>query len=121
MIERKKFSFLTYTVIVEVRDTAPEKWNPLAIGGCYDEPDDKGNFVVWFTLDKGAPGLKTIAHECWHLFMTILNHVDKYNHTFEELNNEIYAYNFHMLFNSILESIFVTKGYQRAIAEEDEK
>jgi len=123
MKERISFSFLTFKVTIELRDTAPSEWAETAVGGCYDEPDKDRTFRMWFLMknedDYSLPSLKIIAHECWHLFMTIMNHVDKWEHTFEELNNEIYAYNFHMLFSMVLDSILDSKSY-RKMAEEKE-
>ena len=79
---------------MEIRDEAPEGWPSIADAGCYTEPDDKGEFLIWFSVGRGVPGLSTIAHECWHLFMTILGYADKNEYSFDVLDSEIYAYNF---------------------------
>ena len=115
MVEKKRFEFLSYKVIVEIRDTPPTEWDKGACGGCYDKPDENFNFKVWFSLDKCIPNIRSISHECWHLFMTILNYVDNCNHTFEELNNEIYAYNFHILFGRVFDCIVNSKAGSKAI------
>ena len=113
MIERKTIEVLTFTVIVELRDTTPKGFADIACGGCYDEPDEQCRFKIWFSTKFGTPGLKIIAHECWHLYMTVLKHIDKHDHTFEELNTEIYAYNFHKMFDDVLDCLFNMKEYQK--------
>jgi hypothetical protein len=112
MIERKRFSFLTRRVLVEIRDDSPEGWPSIADAGCYTEPDDKGEFLVWFSVERGVPGLSTISHECWHLFMTILGYADKNEYSFDVLDSEIYAYNFQILFMDVLNSLLNSKAYQ---------
>lgn len=105
MIERKYFSFLTFKVVVELREDVPEGFNEVAAAGCHDEPDDKGRFRLWFSFKEDIPSFGTIAHESWHLFMTIMYYIDKFDHSFEELNSEMYAYNFHILFSTILDIV----------------
>lgn len=117
--ERKSFRFLGFTVLVELRDNPPEGFLEKTAGGCFDDPDDKGRFRVWFLGD--LPPLKVISHECWHLYMTILGYMDTHEHTFEELNNEIYAYNFNILFENVLTLLFSMKRYQKAAMEDEEK
>ena len=119
MIEKKKFEFLSYTIVVEIRDKPPTKWDERACGGCYDKPDENINFRIWFSLDKNIPNIRTIAHECWHLFMTIMNYIDKFNHTFEELNNEIYAYNYHILFGNVFDCVINSKAYSKILESKE--
>ena len=119
MIERKKVKFLSFKIIVEIRDDTPEGFGEEAAGGCYDQPNENNEFKIWFTVERGAVGLKAITHECWHLFMSIMKMIDTHEHTFEELNNEIYAYSFHNLFGDVLGAVINSKLYQKAIEEED--
>ena len=111
--ERRYIEVLTFKVVIELRETTPEGFAETASAGVYDEPDENFTFKMWFKIEEDPLGLKIIAHECWHLFMSIMNHVDKFEHTFEELNNEIYAYNFHKLVGDVLDALFSTKTYSR--------
>ena len=117
MVERKKLEFLSFRIILEIRDKAPDEWDENACGGCYDAPDDDICFKLWFALETSIPTFRTISHEVWHLFMTIMNYADKHEHTFEELNNEIYAYSFHTLFGMVMDSLLESKAYQKAISD----
>ena len=119
MKEKKYFEVMTFKVCLELRDDVPKDFAEKAVGGVYDLPDDNMVFRMWFNTSNGTPGLRIISHECWHLFMTIMNYIDKHEHTFEELNNEIYAYNFHKLFNDVIGNMFNMKMYQKALAEEE--
>ena len=108
---------MTFKVIVELREDVPEGFLENAAGGCYDEPDEKMTFHIWFK--GGAPGLKVIAHECWHLFMTVMGYIDPHEHDFPELNSEIYAYNWHEMFNNVLSCLFNMRRYQEGLEEEE--
>lgn len=117
MIERKKFEFLVFDVEVILREDVPKGFSDCALGGVYDVPSDDGclEFKVWF---KGVPAKDAIVHECWHLFMHMMADVDGHDHTFLELNNEIYAYSFHTLYNSVVSILTNMKLYKKLYDEE---
>ena len=121
MTERKSFSFLTFKIVVEIREDVPDGYDKNSAAGCQDDPGDDEVFRIWFSMKEELPSLTSVVHECWHLFMAVMNYVDKHEHTFEEMNNEIYAYNFHLLFSKVLDSILESKMYQRYSKKELEE
>ena len=118
MKEHKHIKLFTFNITVEMFDDIPEDMPEYADGGVYDEPDDNFNFKVWFSFVRGIPKLQYIAHECWHLYMTVLKHIDSNEHAFEELNNEIYAYNFQDLFQNVLDALLSSKIYKKQVKEQ---
>lgn len=116
-VEKAYFTLKTFKVCVELREDVPKGFTENAVGGCYDEPDENLVFTVWFK--GGAPGLKIIAHECWHLFMTVMNYIDMHEHTFKELNSEVYAYDWHEMVDNVLTCLFNMKRYQAGLEEEE--
>ena len=121
MKEHKFIKVLTFTVLVEIRDDMVEEVPEYADGGVHDGPFMKNGricFKIWFSLVRGLPAIQHIVHECWHLYMTILKYIDEHEHTFEELNNEVYAYTFQDSFQNIFNTILTSKIYQKLIEKE---
>ena len=105
----KHFDFLGCDVQVSLVDKSPEGHREEALAGV--SPMENGNvFKIWF---KGLVTPQTAAHETWHLFMTILATMDNKEHFFLELNEEIYAYNFHTLYGKVLETVTSMKKYHK--------
>ena len=111
MTEAVSFDFLTFTVFVEMRDDVPDGFLDIAAGGCYDDPDTC-KFGIWFK--DPSPSCNMIVHECWHLYMSLMSYIDHAPHTFEELNSEIYAYSFQLLYGQVLDIIYNSKHYKAA-------
>ena len=105
----KHFDFLGCDVQVSLVDKSPEGHREEALAGV--SPMENGNvFKIWF---KGLVTPQIVAHETWHLYMTILATMDNKEHYFIELNEEIYAYNFHDLYGKVLETVTSMKKYHK--------
>lgn len=118
--ERKTFEFMGLVdVEVQLRDDAPEGFREEALGGVYNEPCGEDlKYTVWF---KGLPYGYALVHESWHLFCTIMAHIDNCEHSWLDLNSEIYAYNFHVLNNKILEIVTGMKWYKKLYDEREKE
>ena len=114
MIETKQINFNVFRIKLELRDDIPKGYCDDSFGGVDCHPNKNGIFRIWF---KTIPRWDVIAHEIWHLFFTIMSNADSYNHTFDELNNEIYAYNFQHLYDLILTSLRNMKLYKKCYDE----
>ena len=123
MTERVVVKILTFKVEIKLYDKTPKGMPDYADGGVYDDlslDKDHDAFKIWFSFARGIPTLQTLVHECWHLYMTILSHVDNHEHTFEELNNEVYAYCFQDIFHTVFNAVICSKTYKR-LADEDDR
>lgn len=114
---KKRFYFLAFIVEVYITDCAPEGFREDAIAGVYPHEDNSPVFKIWF---KKTITQESLVHECWHLFMTMLMVMDNDPHYFEELNNEIYAYNFHSLVTNVLETATGMKAYTDYFMEKED-
>lgn len=124
MTEHKCFKVMTFTVDIELcsgpMKDAPEN----ADGGVSSEPyvvSGHPVFRVWFSFSHGIPTMSIIAHECWHLYMTILGYVDSHYHTFLELNSEIHAYTFQDVFHEVMNAVVSSKLCKKKIDEENNR
>lgn len=104
----KHFDFLGFDVQVSLVDKSPEGHREEAFAGV--SPMENGVFKIWF---KGLVTPQIVAHEAWHLYMKILATMDNKEHYFIELNEEIYAYNFHTLYGKVLETVTSMKKYHK--------
>lgn len=124
MSEHKCFKVLTFTVDLELCSSPIKDAPENADGGVNDEPyfvSGHPVFKIWFSFAHGIPATSIIAHECWHLYMTILSYVDSHYHTFQELNNEIYAYTFQDIFNEVMNAVVSSKLCKKKIDEENNR
>ena len=124
MTEHKRFRIFTFMIEVELRDDVPEGAPEYADGGVCDDPYLSSGFMtfkIWFSFIRRIPTMSMIAHECWHLYMTILDHVDIHSHTFSELNHEIYAYFFQDIFNNVMNTVVSSKLCKKKIDEENNR
>ena len=117
--EKKTFDFMgIFKINLELWDGTPDGFTPNAIAGVYDEPseDKEGNpvYTLWF---DGLVDGYVIMHESWHLFCTMMTHIDSHEHSWKDLNSEIYAYNFHVLSSEILETLTGMKHYKKLYDE----
>ena len=121
MKEKKTFLFMgIFKVEVQIWDGVPEGFNENAVAGVYDEPKESKDgtpiYTVWFSgLVEGY----VIMHESWHLFCTMMAHIDSHEHSWRHLNEEIYAYNFHVLSGEVLENLTSMKYYKKLYDERD--
>ena len=99
--EKSSFDFLYFSVEVTLTDTVPEGFREEALAGVYSEITDN-TVRVWF---KGPVTQDAIVHEAWHLFHKTLAAMDNQLHYFDDLNSEIYAYEFQWLCGKLLELI----------------
>lgn len=102
---KKRFEFLTFDVDVVLRDDVPELFDKHCDGGIYNKVDEQGGttgIAIWF---KGLPSMEIVTHECYHLFMRILEFIDGQAYTFKEMNSEIYAYQFGELCQTVLDKL----------------
>ena len=112
--EKKRFDFMVFRIEVQMRDEPPYGFSSEALAGVYDEPNDDNIYMLWFNK---LPSKEVITHECWHLFMTLMAQIDTHEHGFLELNGEIYAYNFHILYSKILDALCGMKYYKELYKE----
>ena len=116
--EKKRFDFMVFRIEVQMRDEPPYGFSEEALGGVYDEPNNDNIYMIWFNK---LPSKEAIVHECWHLFMTLMAQVDNHEHGFLELNGEIYAYSFHILYSNILDALCSMKYYNQLYKEWQEE
>ena len=90
------------------------RWMEIEIPVEYDpDAEMQGWAVTNWDFEKGTFSLRfkkayvsVIAHECWHLFMRIMQWMDKFNaYSFEELSTEIYAWNFGILVGKVTDAL----------------
>lgn len=115
---KKSFNFMGFIVEVYITDSAPNGFREDSVAGVYPHEDNSPVFKIWFrkTLTQ-----EMLVHECWHLYMTMLMVMDSSPHYFEELNNEIYAYNFHSLVMNVLDTATGMKVYADYFMNEETK
>ena len=118
VLGRKYIDFLSARVCVMLTDCAPEGFREEAVAGVYGQPKDGNIFGIWF---NGLVCPDEVVHECWHLFMSIMATADDKEHIFLELNDEIYAYSFHTLFNDVLDAVTGLKAYKELWDKEQKK
>ena len=72
---------------------------------------DDNSFTVWFS---DIPTMDALVHETYHLFCYIMEVMNGDNcFTWNELNAEIYAYNFHALYDEISDTFISMPLYKK--------
>ena len=79
----------------------------------FDTGHEYGSAVTSWDVDKGEFSLafryveiRHIAHECWHLFMRIMQWMEHDNcFAFSELATELYAWNFGNLVDEVFKAV----------------
>jgi hypothetical protein len=117
-LQKKKIEFLACDIIVMLTDSAPKGFRDDALAGVYEAPEKGNQFKVWF---NGLITANEVVHECWHLFFTMMSVMDVNPKMFCELNDEIYAYSFHTLFDKVLDTITGMKKYKELYDREHKK
>ena len=114
---KKRVHFLVFDIDVMIRDDVPEGFDKASRGGIYTRKynkDDSIVLVIWF---KDAPYMEIMCHECYHLFMRMLELVDDATYGFKELGSEIYAYEFGRLCSRVLIAVQSFPYYQELLAK----
>lgn len=112
-MERKTFEFLSFSIAVEIWDKPWDEDSENIFGCCCFDLRGDGYFTVRFLMIDSPLKLEALVHETWHLFMSIMKMADTHYHSFEELNQEIYAYNFQVLHSKILDIVLKSKSYKK--------
>lgn len=102
----KSFTFWGIEIQVSLINEIPEDWDQQASAGVSYIQDKKTE--IWFKEISD----NLVAHECWHLFMHLLEYVDNKQHYFSELNSEIYAYDFQELVKFVTSIIKESPMYE---------
>ena len=118
ILQKKRIEFLACDIDVILVDSAPKEFRKEALAEVYPTMENGNLFKVWF---KGIVTSEEVVHECWHLFMTIMAVMDDSEKYFIDLNDEIYAYSFHTLFNKVLDAITSMKKYKEIYDKEFNK
>ncbi len=118
---KKTLSFLSFKIEVNLRDDVPSPFDKHCDGGIYNKVNKEGGttaIVIWF---KDLPSMETVTHECYHLFMRVLEFIDGQAYTFKEMNSEIYAYQFGGLCQGVLDALRSFPYYHALLDAIEEK
>lgn len=121
---KKRIQFLVFDIDVMIRDDVPENFNEASQGGIYTRKSNKDDSIVLVIWFKDVADMNIMCHECYHLFMRMLELIDDGAYSFNELNSEIYAYEFGMLCQRVLNVVRSFPYYQELLAKlnrEDKK
>lgn len=120
MWEVKKTTFLDVPLTVMLgkeNEKAPSRsgHNDTSSGGVFYDEEDK-ELKIYF---KGLVKDYVLIHEVYHCFCAAMILIGDQSNSWEEVTKEIYAYNFHSLYNLVLETVTTMKSYKKMWKEKD--
>ena len=102
MTQKKKTKLFGFEVEIVLTDEDSERAG-------YTESTESGERITFYGLIDSD----TLIHECWHSFFRILAKMDKHEHYFAEIVDEVYAYSFHLFCADVLGNVTSMRLYKK--------